>query len=168
MLHPGKAGGAGKAYRPRKCIHPFPCPSSRRVKTGLLSLSCLANPASGGSVSRGHFWEDPSSLIPAHLPFLMSQSGILLLLLPHRGLCRWLLPLQMVHPLERLLWLSLGLLPLSKRWFQMGCLSDPALNHPFYLLARYRRDSKWLVTWVLASGLRSLTLAGDAQPSGVF
>lgn len=115
----GKGGWSQRPYLPRKGMHPSFLPSSRRVKSCLPSLSCLASLASGGRAPRGHFWEDPSS-IPSYLPFLIAQSKGLLPPLLHRSLHRWLLCLHMVHPLERGLWLSPGPPPSLQEVFPDG------------------------------------------------
>lgn len=121
----GNAECGGRPCLPSKSMHPVCLPCHGRVQSCPLHLSCLASPASGGSVSRGHFGEDPSS----ERPFLISHRDVLPLPLLHRSLRRWLPPLHMVHPLERCPWLSPGPPPSLKevvpdgvphrRWFKL-------------------------------------------------
>lgn len=66
-------------------------PSAKRVKTGL-SVLLLEEVFGAGVTGRAR--------PPQFLPFLISQSEMLPLPLPPRGLRRWLPPLQMVCPLE--------------------------------------------------------------------
>lgn len=92
----------------------------------------MAHPAWRGSLQRPFL----GGLLPLFLLVALPQLAVKFAAFPalQRGLRRWLPPLQMAHPLEKQLWYPLGLLLLRKKWFQMGCLSDPGLNCPLYLL----------------------------------
>ena len=64
-------GGSDASSRTGECRErPYFC--HRGWKS--LNLSCLASPASGRSVSRGHFWEDP--FLREALPHLTERGSI--------------------------------------------------------------------------------------------
>lgn len=126
----GKGGWSQRPYLPRKGMHPSFLPSSRSVRSRLRSLSCLPVLLLEDVCPGAIFGRTPPQFL---LTYLSSSHRVRICFLPcftevSTGgccVCLWYIPLKGDCGCAP------GLLPLCKRSFQMGCLSDTSLNLPF-------------------------------------